>query len=71
MPGKYSHLDEALRLLRAGAMYVLDDMLPQPNWPEDHPPKVAELVRALRSRPELQVVTLDWSTGIIVATRRA
>jgi predicted O-methyltransferase YrrM len=31
-PGKYSHLDETLSLLKPGGLYVIDDMLPQPNW---------------------------------------
>ena len=32
-PGKFSHLDDALALLRPGGMYVIDDLLPQANWP--------------------------------------
>ena len=32
-PGKYTALDAALALLAPGALYVVDDMLPQPNWP--------------------------------------
>ena len=43
-PGKFSHLDEALGLLAAGGFYVIDDLLPQPNWPEGHAPKVPALV---------------------------
>jgi predicted O-methyltransferase YrrM len=37
-PGKFSHLDAALALLRPGGIYVIDDLLPQPNWPEGHAP---------------------------------
>jgi predicted O-methyltransferase YrrM len=33
--GKYTHLNEALELLKPGGIYVIDDMLPQPTWPED------------------------------------
>lgn len=29
--GKYSHLEETLRLLKPGGLYIVDDMLPQPN----------------------------------------
>jgi predicted O-methyltransferase YrrM len=67
--GKYTHRDEALRLVGTGGLYVVDDMLPQPNWPEDHPPKVAELVEALTSHPAWRVTTLAWSTGLIIATK--
>lgn len=52
-----------------GGFYVVDDMLPQPNWPEDHPAKVAKLIQTLVSHPDLHVTTLDGSTGIIIATQ--
>lgn len=68
-PGKYTHLDEALQLVKAGGLYVVDDMLPQPNWPEDHAPKAARLVAVLGSRPDFHVSTLNWSTGVILAAK--
>src|SRR4029077_13910769 len=43
-PGKFTHLEEALSLVRPGGMYVIDDLLPQPNWPEGHSPKVPVLI---------------------------
>lgn len=69
-PGKYSHLEPALSLLAPGGLYVIDDMLPQPNWPADHAPRVTALLDALRLRSDLAVSPLDWSTGVLVATRR-
>ena len=39
-PGKFSHLSDALSLLRGGGVYVIDDLLPQPNWPDGHAAKV-------------------------------
>jgi predicted O-methyltransferase YrrM len=51
-PGKYTHLEEALLLVKAGGMYVVDDMLPQANWPDDHPEKVAVLIERLLSHPD-------------------
>lgn len=70
-PGKYSHLDEALRLLKRGGLYVIDDMLPQPNWPEGHASRVEELIAVLESRDELIITKLNWSTGIILAVKRS
>ncbi|WP_233074018.1 O-methyltransferase [Flavobacterium sp. IB48] len=35
-PGKYAVLEETLQLLNPGGIYLIDDMLPQPNWPENH-----------------------------------
>ena len=34
-PGKYSETDEILQLIKVGGFYIIDDMLAQPNWPED------------------------------------
>ena len=69
MADKYHHLEDALQPLAVGGIYVVDDMSPQPNWPEDHPAKVANLIETLASHPDLHVTTLDWSTGIILATK--
>jgi predicted O-methyltransferase YrrM len=69
-PGKYDHLDEAIQLLKPGGFYVVDDMLPQPSWPSDHAPKVPGLIAALEQRSDFVVVKLNWSTGLIVATKR-
>ena len=68
-PGKYTHLEQTLALLKPGGLYIVDDMLPQPNWPTDHPPKVSALIEALEARSDLQLTKLNWSTGIIVGTK--
>lgn len=47
-PGKFSHLDEALALLRPGGVYVIDDLLPQAGWPEGHAPNVPRLIKVTR-----------------------
>src|SRR5436190_14983648 len=43
-PGKFTHLPEALALLAPGGFYVIEDLLPQPNWPADHAPKIPRLI---------------------------
>ena len=35
-PGKFTHLDAALACVRQGGFYVIDDLLPQANWPDGH-----------------------------------
>jgi predicted O-methyltransferase YrrM len=70
-PGKYDHLDEALALLKPGGLYLIDDMLPQPNWPPGHDRKVAMLISTLEQRPELTITKLSWATGLIVAAKRS
>lgn len=69
-PGKYTHLNEALNLLQVGGIYLIDDMLPQPNWPADHPPKVAWLIETLGNRSDLRLSVMEWSTGLILAVKQ-
>ena len=68
-PGKYTHLDEALRLLKRGGLYVIDDMLPQPNWPDGHAQRADELISILENRDDLTITKLNWATGIIIGTK--
>jgi len=67
--GKYRLLDEALELLNPTGMYVIDDMLPQPNWPEGHAGKAAALVAALEQRKNLRVTKLSWASGVVLVTK--
>ncbi|HEY3847572.1 MAG TPA: class I SAM-dependent methyltransferase [Acetobacteraceae bacterium] len=70
MPGKYELLDEALVLLRPGGLYVIDDMLPQASWPEGHAAKVPRLVADLADRTDLRIVSLAWSSGLVLVALR-
>jgi predicted O-methyltransferase YrrM len=70
-PGKFSDLDEALWLLRPGGVYVIDDLLPQANWPEGHAPKVPVLIDEIERRSEFSTVRLAWASGLMLVARRA
>jgi predicted O-methyltransferase YrrM len=69
-PGKFSHLDLALSLLRPGGIYVIDDLLPQPNWPEGHAPKIPALLDLIESRSEFVTARLAWASGLMLVVRR-
>ena len=69
-PGKFSHLDEALALLRPGGIYVIDDLLPQANWPEGHAPRVPALVDDIERRDGFTTVKLGWASGLMLVVRR-
>jgi Predicted O-methyltransferase len=69
-PGKFSHLDEALALLRPGGMYVIDDLLPQTNWPEDHALKVPALIQDIERRDDFATVRLAWASRLMLVVRR-
>jgi predicted O-methyltransferase YrrM len=68
-PGKFSHLDRTLALLRMGGMYVIDDLLPQPNWPDGHAPKVQALIESLDGWSGFTTVRLAWASGMMIAVR--
>jgi predicted O-methyltransferase YrrM len=70
MQGKYEALDRALALIKAGGFYVIDDMLPQPNWPDGHAGKVPVLMERLVANPQFEVLPLIWATGVVIAVRK-
>ena len=69
-PGKYSEIDQILALLKIGGFYIIDDMKVQPNWPEGHQDNVDQLVKYLENRKDLNLTKMNWSTGIIIATKK-
>jgi predicted O-methyltransferase YrrM len=69
-PGKFSQLDQALSLLCAGGIYFIDDLLPQPNWPEGHALKVPVLIETLENRPEFTTIKSSWASGLMLVVRK-
>ena len=68
-PGKFTHLDRALSLLRVGGIYLIDDLLPQSSWPEGHAPRVPALIAELESRDGFVATKLAWATGLMILVR--
>ena len=68
-PGKYNHLEETLSLLKKGGIYIVDDMLPQENWPDGHEQKAKNLISYLEKRNDFGMTKINWSTGIIICTK--
>lgn len=56
-------------MLNVGGMYIVDDMLPQPNWPEGHPEKAIHFISYLESRSDLVLTKMYWATGIVIAVK--
>ena len=44
-------------------------LLPQKNWPEGHLTNVQKLIAFLEKRNDFNLTKLNWSTGIILATK--
>lgn len=68
--GKYYFLDEVLAMLNPGGLYVIDDMLPQSNWPEGHDKKATALMEVLRSKQDFFVTNLSWASGLVIVVRK-
>lgn len=69
--GKYLMLAEVLDMLNPGGLYILDDMLPQANWPEGHQEKAERLLEQLDERVDLNVTRQCWATGIVIASKKS
>jgi predicted O-methyltransferase YrrM len=69
--GKYLMLDEVLNMVAAGGFYIIDDMLPQSNWPDGHDAKVKTLLSYLDGRSDFFVAKQKWASGIVVAVKKS
>jgi predicted O-methyltransferase YrrM len=69
-PGKYETLEETLALVRTGGFYIIDDMLHQPNWLAGHEKNVERLIAELEARKDITLTKLNWSTGIVIVTKK-
>jgi len=70
-PGKFYVREESLTSLKIGGLYIIDDMLPQPTWPENHQANVDQLIAALSQDRRLRMTQVNWSSGLMVAVRVA
>jgi xylose isomerase len=59
-----------LNLINVGGFYVIDDMKTQPNWPKGHQENVNNLIEYLEQRKDFSMTKLNWSTGIIIMTKK-
>ena len=69
-PGKYLLLNETLNMLANGGLYIIDDMLPQPNWPAGHSDKANQLMIELDKRTDITLTKLNWASGIIIVVKK-
>jgi len=68
--GKYEGLDHALRVVKPGGMYVIDDMLPQSNWPDGHGSRVLALLDTMAAHQDFQITPMAWASGLLIAVRK-
>lgn len=68
--GKYRLLDETLAMVKKGGFYIIDDMLPQDNWPEGHEEKAKDLIAYLEGHSDFHVTKLAWASGLMILVRK-
>ncbi|MFI8105479.1 O-methyltransferase [Streptomyces sp. NPDC086023] len=68
-PGKFHLLDRLLSLMAPGGIYVVDDLLPQDTWPDDHQPRVDGFLARLPEQRNLRATPLRWASGLVVGAR--
>jgi predicted O-methyltransferase YrrM len=69
-PGKFTHLEAALSLIKVGGIYFVDDLLPQANWPQGHSSRVSSLIDDLENRIDFVSTRLACSTGLMILVRK-
>lgn len=69
-PGKYSHIERVLELINVGGFYIIDDMSAQANWSVGHEDLANKLTDYLEKREDFHLTKLNWSTGIIIMSRK-
>lgn len=67
-PVKYTNIESVLAKLRPGGIVVMDD-LGGPSFSERQRADKTGLRRALTNHPDLHTVDMDWSTGVVLATK--
>jgi predicted O-methyltransferase YrrM len=60
---------DLLNHLLRGGLYIGDDLLPQPTWPDDHQPRVDKFLSEIVTQPGLEVTLLNWASGLVLAVR--
>ena len=68
-PGKYSHLHFSLSTLAVSGLYLIDDLLPQSNWPNHHQLKVDDLLSFFNQLDSFAISHLHWDSGCAVITK--
>lgn len=68
-PIKYGNIDSVLRSLCPGGLLVIDDLEASVQTSEVQRAEKDALRRSLLHHPELNAVEIEWSRGVILATK--
>lgn len=68
-PVKYGHIAQAVAALRPGGILVVDDLQAGPRTTDSERAEKDALRQCLLGSADLRAVELDWSSGVIMATK--
>ena len=68
-PGKYFLLDEVLRMVKPGGVYVVDDMNYRADWPRGHEEKASHLMARLKALDGWSFSTYTFGTGMAIGQK--
>lgn len=68
--GKWEGLERTVQALRAGGVLVVDDMHPMSEGNGSDAAIIEYVRQTLLNHPDLVTTELDWSSGVMMATRR-
>lgn len=58
-PEKHGSLDQTLAHLNVDGLYMVDGLLPRPNWPDGLPNKVKDFIANMKARVDFAVLQTD------------
>ncbi|CAD6556838.1 tRNA 5-hydroxyuridine methyltransferase [Paraburkholderia kirstenboschensis] len=67
-PIKYGNIESVLKTMRPSAVLIIDDLYSGPSTSEQQRAEKNALRHLLSNSGELQVVELEWASGVILAT---
>jgi len=70
-PGKYFLLDEVLRMVKPGGIYVIDDMNHSNDWPDGHGEKAQSLLAHLQGLKGWSFSYYTFGTGVGIGQRHS
>jgi predicted O-methyltransferase YrrM len=69
-PGKYEYVEETIKLLKPGGIFIVDDMLPQDDWPEEHYKDAHNCLEGLKNLSNVNSFCMEWGSGILMFTNK-
>ena len=58
-----------MALLKEGGIYFIDDLLPQPAWPDGHAARIPPLIAQLEAQKGFIATKLAWASGLMILVR--